>query len=94
VQSCAGRPSGDQVISVVRRQPSLLPTGSTVSVQTGPLCAGVWQYTVLRVANHEPMQVITRGSPQSLVFVTAGTDVCTVEVRANAPLAILTSANC
>jgi hypothetical protein len=94
VQPCAGRPSAEQVIAVVRRQPALLPAGSAVVVRTGPLCAGIWQYTVLGVTNHEPMQVVTRGAPQSLVFVTAGTDVCTVEVRANAPLAILTTANC
>jgi hypothetical protein len=94
VQPCAGRPSADQVAAVVRRQPNLLTSGQSVGVQIGPLCAGVWQYTVFTVANHEPLQVVTRGAPQALVFVTAGTDVCTVEVRANAPLAILNTANC
>jgi hypothetical protein len=82
------------VIAVVRRQPSLLAPGVSVSATVGPLCAGTWQYTVLSVADHEPMQVVTKGVPSSLTFVTAGTNVCTVDVRAAAPVALLSAANC
>jgi len=91
---CANRPSGDQVIAVVRRQRSLLPAGATVTVTTGPLCSGSWQYTVLEVPNREPLQVVTKGAPESLAFVTAGTNVCTVEVRAYAPPGIQSTAKC
>ncbi len=94
VVSCNGRPSASQVIAVVRRHGSLLAGGASVSATTGPLCAGIWQYTVLAVPDHEPLQVVTKGSPSALQFVTAGTNVCTVDVRAGAPVALLTTANC
>ena len=92
--TCAGRPTADQVIAVVRRQDSLLPAGSSVTVTTGPLCAGTWQYTVLQVPGHEPLQVVTKGQPAALTFVTAGTNVCTVDVRANAPYGLQSAAAC
>jgi len=82
------------VIAVVRRHGSLLTTGASVSATTGPLCAGTWQYTVLAVPDHEPLQVVTKGPPSALQFVTAGTNVCTVDVRAGAPVALLSTANC
>lgn len=94
VVACNGRPSAEQVIAVVRRQPSLLPGNTTVTAKTGPLCAGTWQYTVLVAGDREPLQVVTRGAPGSLTFVTAGTNVCTVDVRAGAPVALLSAANC
>jgi hypothetical protein len=94
VVPCAGHPSASQVIAVVRRHGSLLAAGAPVSATTGPLCSGVWQYTVLAVPDHEPLQVVTKGSPSALQFVTAGTNVCTVDVRAGAPVALLTTANC
>jgi hypothetical protein len=94
VVACNGRPSAEQVIAVVRRQPSLVTGNATMTAKTGPLCAGTWQYTVLAVGDREPLQVITRGAPGSLTFVTAGTNVCTVDVRASAPVALLTAANC
>ena len=90
---CNGRPSGDQVIAVVRRARSL-PTGFSPTVKKGPLCSGTWQYTVLNVAGSEPLQVITRGLPSSLTLVTAGTDVCTVEVQVSAPPPLRTVASC
>ena len=49
---------------------------------------------MLAVPNHEPLQVVTKGAPWALTFVTAGTNVCTVDVRAGAPVAMLTTANC
>src|SRR5689334_9061680 len=94
VVPCGGRPSASQVIAVVRRPGSLLAAGVPVSATTGPLCSGIWQYTVLAVPDHEPLQVVTKGSPSALQFVTAGTNVCTVDVRAGAPVALLTTANC
>jgi hypothetical protein len=94
VVPCNGRPSAAQVISAVRRHGSLLTAGVSVSATTGPLCSGTWQYTVLAVPDHEPLQVVTKGSPSALQFVTAGTNVCTVDVRAGAPVALLTAANC
>lgn len=94
VVPCSGRPSASQVIAVVRRHGSLLAAGASVSATTGPLCSGIWQYTVLAVPDHEPLQVVTKGSPSALQFVTAGTNVCTVDVRAGAPVALLTTANC
>lgn len=56
-----------------------------VRVVSGPLCAADWQYTVLDVTGHEQLQVVTRGSGGAPRLVTAGTDVCTVEVRAAGP---------
>lgn len=91
---CDGSPTGAQVIAVVRRQPDLLPSGATITVRSGPMCTGVWQYTVLTAGDHEPLQVVTKGVPPSITFVTAGTDVCTVDVRANAPVALLDLASC
>jgi hypothetical protein len=94
VTYCNGQPSGEQVIAAVRRSRSGLPAGSGVSVQKAPLCAGVWQYTVLNVTGSEPLQVITKGDPAALTVVTLGTDPCTVEVRTGAPPALLTAIEC
>jgi hypothetical protein len=91
--SCGNRPTADQVVAVLRAR-SLLPSGSTVTVTTGPLCAGTWQYTVIQVPDREPLQVVTKGAPEALSFVTAGTNVCTVEVRAYAPPGIQSTAKC
>jgi hypothetical protein len=78
----------------VRAVPDLLPASTAVTVRTGPLCAGTWQYSVLAVAGREPLQVLTKGAPGQLVFVTAGTNVCAVEVMIAAPPGILTAARC
>jgi hypothetical protein len=85
---CSGRPSGQQVLSVVRNTGGLLPGGVRVTIKTGPLCAGTWQYSVLAVPGGEPMQVVTNGPPGDLNLITAGTDVCSVPVRATAPYGI------
>jgi hypothetical protein len=92
--SCNGYPSGSQVIALLRRTGGLLPSTGTVTVTSGPLCAGTWQYTVLAVPNHEPMAVVTKGTPGQLELVTAGTDVCSIPVRTGAPAGILTAALC
>jgi hypothetical protein len=94
VSQCNGRPTGEQVIAAVRRARPNLPSGAGVTVKTGPLCAGVWQYTMLTVTGSEPLQVMTKGAPAALTVVTVGTDPCTVEVKATAPPALLSTANC
>jgi hypothetical protein len=94
VSQCNGRPTGEQVIAAVRRARPNLPAGSGVTVKTGPLCAGVWQYTILTVADSEPLQIMSKGAPTALTVVTAGTDPCSVEVKATAPLALLNAADC
>jgi hypothetical protein len=92
--ACAGRPRADQVIAVARAVPRLLPASVTVTVKVGPLCAGTWQYTVLAAPDREPLQVLTRGAPSALAFVTAGTNVCTANAITGAPAGILAAAHC
>ncbi|WP_326550780.1 hypothetical protein [Micromonospora sp. NBC_01813] len=89
---CAGRPSADQVVALLRRSTELLPAGARVSVPVAPRCAGTWQYTVVQIPDREPLQVVTEGSPTSFSLVTAGTDVCVIPVRVGAPTGIRTLA--
>ncbi len=91
--SCVGRPAADRVIALVRAKGIVDGTG-TLSAQVGPLCAGTWQYTILVAPGREPLQVVTEGQPTALVLVTAGTDVCTDQVRASAPAGIVAAAHC
>ncbi|MGN9812343.1 hypothetical protein ACTMSW_23680 [Micromonospora sp. BQ11] len=90
--ACADGPSGQRVTELVRGRAGLLPRHATVRVRTGPLCAGDWHYTVLDVTGYEQLHVVTEGPARSPRLVTAGTDVCTVEVRAAGPPAIRTLA--
>lgn len=92
--SCAGHPSGDAVIALLRRTPGLLSHDARVTVRTGPLCAGTWQYTVVAVAGRDPLAAVTRGRPEALRLVTAGTDVCSIPVRTGAPAGIRDAAAC
>ncbi|WP_089015856.1 hypothetical protein [Micromonospora inositola] len=89
---CPAGPSGDRVVSLLRGAARVLPRDVRVRVRTGPLCAGDWQYTVLDVTGHEELQVVTRGRPDALELVTAGTDVCAAQVRAAGPPGIRTLA--
>jgi hypothetical protein len=91
---CLGRPSGEQVIATVRSKTRLLPRTGTISVTTGPLCSGTWQYTNLLAPNKDPLLVVTKGSPTALTIVTAGSDVCTIGVRTQAPAGLLAAARC
>jgi len=91
--ACAGHPSANQVVALLRAKGILAGTAG-VSVQVGPLCDGTWQYTVLTVPGREPLQVVTEGSPSALQLVAAGTDVCTGAVVGQAPPGILTVARC
>ncbi|MCX4469285.1 hypothetical protein OOK41_02960 [Micromonospora sp. NBC_01655] len=90
--TCREGPSGDRVITLLRGSADVLPRSVGVRVRTGPLCAGEWQYTVLRVTGHEELQVVTRNRSGALELVTAGTDVCTIEVRVAGPTGIRTLA--
>ena len=87
---CPDGPSGARVIDLVRSRNGVLPGNVRVRVDTGPLCAGDWHYTVLEVTGHEALQVITEGRPGALRLITAGTDVCTAEVRVAGPPGIRT----
>ncbi|TDC38418.1 hypothetical protein [Micromonospora sp. KC213] len=87
---CRGRPPADRVIRLLRGH--VLPRDVAVRATKGPLCADGWQYTVLAVTGYEELQAVTRGEPTALRLVTAGTDVCSIEVRATAPPAIRTLA--
>ncbi|MEW2382519.1 hypothetical protein AB0873_10585 [Micromonospora sp. NPDC047707] len=89
--ACPAGPSGQRVTDLVRGR-DVLPGNVRVQVKTGPLCADEWHYTVLDVAGYEPLQVVTRGLGGAPRLVTAGTDVCTVEVRVAAPVGIRTLA--
>jgi hypothetical protein len=91
--ACAGQPGPEAVLALLRDD-DLLAEGAEASVVEGPLCAGDWQFTVVRVADRDPLQVITSGPPDDLTLVTAGTDVCTIEVRVHAPAGIRIAAGC
>ncbi|WBB78389.1 hypothetical protein O7606_19460 [Micromonospora sp. WMMD882] len=89
---CRDGPSGERVVRLVRGAAGVLPGSGRVTVRTGPLCADDWHYTVLAVSGYEDLTVVTRGRPTSPKLVTAGTDVCTIEVRTGAPSGIRTLA--
>jgi hypothetical protein len=90
---CDGEPSGAEVIAVLRDE-GVLDANVEAEVTDGPLCAGTWQYAVVSVPDLDPLQVVTQGEPDDLALVTAGTDVCTPEVRIQAPQGIRTAAAC
>jgi hypothetical protein len=92
--SCAGYPTGEQVVALLRRTAGILPSGAAATIRMGPLCAGTWQYTVVVVPDHDPLQVVTKGAPSALELVTAGTDVCTPSVKASAPPGIRALTKC
>ncbi|MEU1605638.1 hypothetical protein ABZ428_20320 [Micromonospora matsumotoense] len=87
---CAGRPTANRVIGLLRSD--VLPGNVSVRAVEGPLCADGWQYTVLAVSGHEELQAVSREGQGALRLVTAGTDVCSIEVKAVAPPAIRTLA--
>jgi hypothetical protein len=87
---CAGRPTPEQVIAVVRRDTDIDPGG----VITSPLCAGTWQYTLLSVPGREPVKVLTRSVAGGFELVAAGTDVCSLDIQHQAPSGVYTAASC
>jgi hypothetical protein len=90
---CAGRPGADQVITVLWSA-KVLPSRAPATTTIGPLCSADWQYTALDVPGTGLLQVLTRGPSGALRLVTAGTDVCTATVKAQAPAGIRTVARC
>ncbi|MEV4416994.1 hypothetical protein [Catellatospora sp. NPDC049609] len=92
--ACLGQPSADQVIAAVRKKTSILPGTGNVTVVQQPMCAGTWQYTIVSITDREPLQIVTKGAPTALQVVTAGTDICTIEVRHFAPPGIRIAAAC
>ncbi|WP_433533704.1 hypothetical protein ACQPYA_31045 [Micromonospora sp. CA-263727] len=90
--ACQGGPSQQQITDLVRGRSGLLPRNAKVAVRTGPMCAADWHFTLLDVTGYEPLQVVTRDQAGTLRLVTAGTDVCSVEVRVAGPIGIRTLA--
>lgn len=90
---CAGEPDRDEVLALLRAE-QVLGANADAQVVEGPLCADGWQYSVVNVPDLDPLQVLTQGEPGDLELVTAGTDVCTVEVRLQAPPGIRDVADC
>lgn len=88
--ACHGRPTGDQVLALVKQQTAINPSKAI----TQPVCAGTWHYTVLEVIGRDPLQVLSKGDPGALQLMAIGTDVCTVDVRRQAPTGILLAASC
>lgn len=90
---CGGEPSGADVIALLRAE-AVIDADVEAQVVTGPRCAGTWQYAVVSGPDLDPLQVVTQGEPDDLALVTAGTDVCTPEVRIQAPPGIRSAAAC
>jgi hypothetical protein len=91
--TCNGKPGVDRVIALLKAK-GVVGGSATVTAKEGPLCAGTWQYTVLNVTGQGPLQVVTQGPPTALKLVTYGTEVCSVEVRTQAPFGIRSQAQC
>ncbi|WP_341866495.1 hypothetical protein [Micromonospora arborensis] len=86
--ACRNGPTAARVVQLLHGRTGVLPPNVRVQVRTGPLCAADWQFTLVEVTGHEELQVVTRGQPAAPALITAGTDVCTIEVRATAPAGI------
>jgi len=84
-RDCAGKPDAQTLLALLRGPRGVLGPDTAVTVTSGPLCAAGWQFTVLSAPGHGSLQVITRGEPDALRVVTAGTDLCTPQIRAEAP---------
>jgi hypothetical protein len=88
--ACGGRPAASDVLAVLRRAGVVTRVGA--QVVTGPMCAGTWQWSIVRMPDADPLQVVTRGPARALRLVTAGTNVCSVQVRSTAPAGIRAAA--
>jgi hypothetical protein len=88
--ACNGKPTGEQVVSLVKQKTAIAPSKHI----TQPVCAGTWHFTVLEVPNREPLQVLSKSDATGLQLMAVGTDVCTVDVRRQAPTGILLAASC
>ncbi|MFI5495524.1 hypothetical protein [Actinoplanes sp. NPDC051859] len=82
-------PDGAQVVAVVQGTTGI--PDRTLKAVAGPFCANGWQFTTIDVVpragekRFEPMFVVTTGKPAALTLVEAGTNVCSQQVRQDAP---------
>nr|BFE67034.1 hypothetical protein GCM10020092_003350 [Actinoplanes digitatis] len=89
---CVNGPSGQQVLTAVKGRPGVPAT--ELKVIDGPFCAKSWQFTIVQIAEAdsdtpaEPLLVVTKGSPATIKVIEAGTDVCSIKVRTEAPTGI------
>jgi hypothetical protein len=89
---CTNGPTGQQVLAVVKDRPGI--PDNELKVIEGPFCAGEWQFAVVEIVpgaseeKVEPLLVVTNGKPATLKVIEAGTDVCSVKVRNEAPTGI------
>jgi hypothetical protein len=86
---CTAGPSAQQVIAVVKVRPGI--PDREIKIDEGPFCAGTWQYSVLEIVatgseeKYEPLLAVTNGQPAQLKAIEAGTDVCSLKVKNEAP---------
>jgi hypothetical protein len=92
-ESGPGSPEADELLALLRSE-GMLAAGVDAEVTEGPLCSGDWQYAVVTVPDRDPLQLVSRGRAGDLELITAGTDVCSVEVRFQAPPGIQGIAAC
>ena len=89
---CGSGPTKAQVLAVVKGRPGV--PAADLKVIDGPFCSGKWQFTIVQIAEAdadspaEPLLVVTTGKPATLRVIEAGTDVCSVKVRTEAPAGI------
>ncbi|MDI6099168.1 hypothetical protein QLQ12_11220 [Actinoplanes sp. NEAU-A12] len=83
---CAGEPTGAQVVDLAKKDPAV-PEGD-LAVVDGPYCSGTWSFTMIGMTGAEPLSVVATGVGAALTLVTAGTDVCNPQVKAEAPAGI------
>ena len=84
---CTKGPTAAQVLATLEGRPGV-PDRQQLRIDRGPLCAGDWQYSAVRLLTEpdaEPLLVITRGTPPALRLVEAGADVCSEAVERTAP---------
>jgi hypothetical protein len=89
---CGSGPTKEQVLAVVKGRPGV--PAADLKVIDGPFCSKTWQFTIVQIATAdanspaEPLLVVTNGKPATLKVIEAGTDVCSVKVRSEAPAGI------
>jgi hypothetical protein len=89
---CGSTPTRAQVLAAVKGRPGV-PTAD-LKVTDGPFCSGTWQFTIVQIAeadansSDEPLLVVSNGRLATLKVIEAGTDVCSVKVREEAPAGI------
>lgn len=85
---CRSGPTAAQMLAVLQGLPGI--PEEELKVAEGPFCSGAWQFATVQIAGQDPKEaeqlfVVTTGTPTALKVIEAGTDVCSVEVQAQAP---------